>query len=326
MVAEAAGVSRSTVSRVVNGSPKVRPDVAEAVAQTIARLNYVPNQAARSLASSRTQAIALIVPEDTARFFGDPYFASIVSGISAGLEDSDYILNLLVASPDPGHKARRFLSGGNVDGALIISHHVGDRQLLPASGGLPLVFGGRPVMSGMAQAPYVDVDNFAGGYAATQHLLKRGCRKVATITGPSNMPASVDRLAGWQAAVSALALDTTAVADGDFTAVGAARAMSRLLESHPDLDGIFVASDLMAQGALGVLAERGLSVPRDVAVIGFDDSPVALATRPQLTTIRQPSRLMGTMMSEILIGLLEGREPEQRATIVNTELIIRDSA
>ncbi|HEY5847512.1 MAG TPA: LacI family DNA-binding transcriptional regulator [Microlunatus sp.] len=324
-VAAQAGVSRSTVSRVVNGSPKVRPDVVDAVNATIARMNYVPNRAARSLASRQTYAIALLVPEETTRFFGDPYFAAIVKGITARLEPTDYILNLLVASSDPTRKTRRFLRSGSVDGALVVSHHASDRDLTELNEAVPMVFGGRPAAQALSNSYYVDVDNLDGSRQATQHLIERGARRIATITGPPDMPASIDRLAGWRQVMAGAGMAGDAVADGDFTGPGAASAMGTLLDRHPDLDAVFAASDLMARGALEVLVARGRAVPGDVAVVGFDDSPAATAGELHLTTMRQPSETMGLQMAEMLLELLAGRIPES-PSILPTDLIIRDTA
>ena len=262
MVAAQAGVSRSTVSRVVNGSPKVRPEVVETVNATIARMNYVPNRAARSLASRQTYAIALLVPEETTRFFGDPYFAAIVKGITSRLEPTDYILNLLVASSDPTRKTRRYLRSGSVDGALVVSHHASDRDLTELNEAVPMVFGGRPSARELSDSYYVDVNNLDGSRQATRHLVERGARRIATITGPPDMPAAIDRLAGWRQVMAEAGLADDAVADGDFSAQGATGAMRTLLDRHPDLDAVFAANDLMARGALDVLAARGRSVPR----------------------------------------------------------------
>jgi DNA-binding LacI/PurR family transcriptional regulator len=324
-VAARAGVSRSTVSRVVNGSPRVRPDVAEFVNATIAEMNYVPNRAARSLASRQTYAIALLVPEDTARFFGDPYFAAVVKGITTRLEPTDYILNLLVASSDPTRKTRRYLRSGSVDGALVVSHHASDQDLTELNGTVRMVFGGRPAAPGLSGSYYVDVDNLDGSRRATRYLIGRGARRVATITGPPDMPAAIDRLAGWRQVMTEAGLADDAVADGDFSQRGALVAMRTLLDRHPDLDAVFAANDLMARGALEVLRASGRSVPDDVAVVGFDDSPAATSGELQLTTIRQPSEIMGTRMAEMLLELLAGRVPDS-PTILPTELVVRDSA
>jgi DNA-binding LacI/PurR family transcriptional regulator len=325
MVAAESGVSRSTVSRVVNGSPKVRPEVIEAVNAAIERLNYVPNRAARSLASRQTYAIALLIPERVRTFFNDPFFASVVQGITAGLEDSDYILNLLVASSDPTGKTRRYLRGGNVDGAFVVSHHAADRDLADLCDIMPVVFGGRPALADLASCHYVDIDNVHGARTAVEHLVSLGRRRIATITGPDDMLAAVDRRTGWSDALAAAGLAADAVAVGDFTEAGGAAAMGTLLAAHPEIDALFVANDLMARGALRVLAESSRTVPEQIAVVGYDDSPVATALRPELTTIAQPSELMGRRMAELLLALLAGREPEP-PDLLPTTLVRRETA
>ncbi|BDV29446.1 LacI family DNA-binding transcriptional regulator [Microbacterium terricola] len=323
-VAAAAGVSRSTVSRVVNGSTSVSPAALEAVRRAIAELHYVPNRAARSLASRQTHAIALVVPEDTSRFFGDPFFAAIVSGINARINKSDFVLNLFIASDDPGDKTSTYLANGSVDGAIIVSHHTSDTFIDRIAAAVPVVYGGRPVRE-RDRDHYVDVDNVAGGRDATQYLIDRGHRRIATITGPLTMPAGVDRLEGFRDALAEAGLQEAAVEDGGFTTDGGAAAMRRILDKGEAPDALFIASDLMARGALSVLAAEGLRVPHDVAIVGFDDSPVARSVLPELTTMRQPSFAQGEMMADILLDLLAGRDP-QHVTILNTELVVRESA
>ena len=323
-VAAAAGVSRSTVSRVVNGSTAVSPAALDAVNRAIAELNYVPNRAARSLASRQTRALALVVPEDTTRFFGDPFFAAIVSGINAGLRSSDYVLNLFIASDDPGDKTTSYLRSGSVDGALIASHHTSDTFIDRIAAAVPVVYGGRPVRE-RATDYYVDVDNVRAGYDATRYLIERGYTDIGTITGPLTMPGGVDRLAGYRQALAKAGLPEGAHADGGFTTDGGAGAMRRILSAGPPPRALFIASDLMAQGAIAVLAGAGLKVPTDVAIIGFDDSPVAETVDPPLTTIRQPSFEQGEHMVSVLLDLLAGGTPAH-ATILDTELIVRQSS
>jgi DNA-binding LacI/PurR family transcriptional regulator len=325
LVAAESGVSRSTVSRVVNGSPKVRPEVVEAVNAAIARLNYVPNRAARSLASRQTYAIALLVPERVMTFFNDPFFASVVQGITERMEDSDYILNLLVSSSDPTRKTRRYLRGGNVDGAFVVSHHDADRDLADLCDIMPVVFGGRPALADQATCHFVDIDNVHGARTAVEHLVGSGRRRIATITGPDDMLAAVDRRRGWLEALRAAGLPADALAMGDFTESGGAGAMRLLLADWPDLDAVFVANDLMARGALEVLAEAGRSVPGDVAVVGYDDSPAATATHPHLTTVAQPSELMGRGMAELLLALLAGEDPPH-PDLLPTTLVTRQTS
>src|SRR6478752_1121619 len=216
-VAAAAGVSRSTVSRVVNGSTAVSPSALESVKRAIAELNYVPNRAARSLASRQTHAIALVVPEDTTRFFGDPFFAAIVSGINARLSRSDYVLNLFIANDDPGDKTTSYVRSGAVDGAIIVSRHTSDLFIDRIANAVPVVYGGRPVRE-RDRDYYVDVDNVRGGRDATAYLLQRGHRRIGTITGPLTMPAGIDRLRGYREALAGAGLEEGVVQDGGFTA------------------------------------------------------------------------------------------------------------
>ncbi|QYF73486.1 LacI family DNA-binding transcriptional regulator [Cryobacterium sp. PAMC25264] len=326
MVAAAAGVSRATVSRVVNGSPKVRPEVVESVQAAIEQLNYVPNRAARSLASHQTQSVALVVPEDMTKFFGDPYFAAVVQGITQRLDESDYTLNLLVASSDPRHKTMRYLRSGNVDGALVISHHTGDNFVANLESTMPVVFGGRPTNHSGADNYFVDVDNVAGAISGVQHLIDIGRHRVGTVTGPVDMPAGIDRLNGFRHALGQAGLPADAVEHGDFTAAGAAAATRRLLEHSPDIDALFVASDLMAVGSMAVLAELGRAVPRDIAVVAFDDSPAALSGPISLTTVSQPSKEMGFAMADLLLRLLAGDDAVPHHNIMPTRLVLRDSA
>lgn len=325
-VAAEAGVSRSTVSRVVNGSTQVRPDVVTAVNVAIDRLNYIPNRAARSLANRQTMAIALVVPEDTSRFFGDPFFAEIVQGITRGLEESDYVLNLQLAIPSsPSAKTIRYLLGGNVDGAIVVSHHSGDDFFTTLDATIPVVFGGRPYRPDLHTNNFVDVDNAAGAAMGTNYLIDLGRTRIATIDGPANMQAGLDRSEGWQRAMRAAGMRDDLRAQGDFSVASGASAMRKLLDTEPDLDALFAASDLMAAGAISVLRERGRSVPGDVAVVGFDDSSAATSGEVGITTVHQPSREMGAEMARMLLALLRG-EPTERECVMPTRMVIRDSA
>lgn len=321
-VASAAGVSRSTVSRVVNGSTAVSPEALAAVQRAIEELSYVPNRAARSLASKQTHAIALIVPEDTTRFFGDPFFAAIVAGITGALRGSDYLLNLLIASDDPGDKMTSFVRNGGVDGALIVSHHTSDAFIDRVADAVPVVWGGRPVR--LREGDYVvDVDNVEGARTATKHLIATGRRRIATIAGPLTMVSSADRVQGFRAALADAGLTPFAEESGDYSEASGADAARRILAAGRP-DAIFVASDLMARGALTALRAAGIRVPEDVALIGFDDSSVALSTDPPLTTMRQPMYAQGEAMAGVLLSRLAHREPAH-TTILPTELVVRAS-
>lgn len=327
-VARRAGVSRATVSRAINGGIRVSPKAREAIESAIAELGYIPNRAARSLVTRRTDSVALVVPETGSKLVGDPFLTGALQGVTKGLAGTEFQLVLLIAQ-QAGDTERllRYLRAGHVDGTLVMSHHREDhlpRELAKAR--MPCVFLGRPLEPDGASVPYVDVDNVGGARAATEHLIGRGSRRITTIAGPSDMPAGVDRLDGWREALRAAGLSADAVATGDFTAESGASAMRTLLATWPDLDAVFVASDLMATGAMSVLRDAGRAIPDDVAVIGFDDSMLAPTTVPPLTTIHQPVEELGQRMAELLLAQLRGESVPPGGEILPTELVIRASA
>ncbi|MDI2131657.1 LacI family DNA-binding transcriptional regulator [Yinghuangia seranimata] len=321
-VAAVAGVSRATVSRVINNSPKVSPQVREAVEAAIASTGYVPNRAARTLVTRRTDSVALVVQEPETHLFGDPYLTGIVRSVSEELSGTDTQLVLMMVRTDADQeRLERYLRGGHVDGALLVSLH-GDatlpRRLLAA--GVPVVVGGRPLGADEG-ITYVDADNVGGASLATRYLHGSGRRRVASIAGPQDMCAGVDRLAGYLASVEGEPL----VAHGDFTRESGAAAMRELLRAAPDLDAVFAASDLMAAAAVGVLRESGRRVPDDVAVVGFDDVEAALWSAPPLTTVHQPVPEQGRRMTRLLLDrVLQGLPAEP--VVLPTHLVRRESA
>ena len=326
-VARRAGVSRSTASRALNGGLKVSPAAQAAVDAAVAELGYTPNRAARTLVTRRTDSIALVVPEPDETVLNDPYFGGTMRGISAALEPTEIQLVLLIARRgEQAQRTTRYLRNGHVDGAIVVSHHRDDAldQVL-ADSRLPCVFVGRP-WSATGHMQYVDVDNARGGRLATEHLIGRGCTRIGTIAGPLDMAVGVDRLAGWRSALRTAGLSDAAVVRGDFTSAGGAAAAERLLDAHPDIDGIFAASDLMAAGALGVLSRRGISVPGDVKIVGFDDLGVAASTSPPLTTVQNPVVEMSRVAAEMLLARLAGRGAPAQPPIFGARLIVRDSA
>jgi DNA-binding LacI/PurR family transcriptional regulator len=327
-VAVRAGVSRATVSRVINDSPRVSPEAREAVLSAVAELRYVPNRMARSLVTRRTDTIALVLNEPNTQVFSDPFFASIGRGVSATLADTDLNLVLLTARDErEQQKIGRYARQGHVDGVILMSVHSDDP--LPdilEEAGIPLVLCGRP-FDGRSVA-YVDADNEGGAALAAAHLLRDGRRRIATVTGPLDMIAGVDRLAGWRRAleqagqVAAPAL----VTHGDFTEAGGQQAMEELLSRAPDLDAVFVASDPMAVGALRALRAAGRRVPDDVAVVGFDDAAVAATCDPPLTTVAQPLGDMTPLLIELLLRQIEGVGEFPESRVCPTRLVRRASA
>lgn len=304
-VAARAGVSRATVSRVVNGGDGVRDSLVTRVRQAVDELGYVPNQAARSLVTKRHDAVAVVIAEPGTRVFADPFFAAQLRGISKELTAHDNQLVLLLTEGRDDHaRVARYLAGGHVDGALVFSLHLDDP--LPGlirDAGVRTVFGGRPDWDdGDADgAVYVDSDNRGGARDAVRHLVGLGRTRIAHITGALDQTSAVDRLDGYRDVMGDA--DPELIVESDFTPGGGEQAMRELLARRPDVDAVFAANDLTALGALRVLRAEGRRVPEDVAVIGFDDmAPVAEQTDPPLTTVRQDIEEMGRIMARLLLG------------------------
>lgn len=324
-VAARAGVSRATVSRVINGSQTVAPQIRDSVMKAVKALGYVPNLAARSLVTQRTDSFALVVPEPTNRVFSDdPFFSVIIRGVSQELEAADKQLVLMLASSATSHdRIERYALAGHVDGVLFASMHGADPlPVTLARTGVAVVCSERPL--GRSVLPYVGVENVGGAAAATRHLMDSGRSRIATIAGPQDMVAGIDRLAGYRSALQG-SRSRSIVAVGDFTRESGAAAMRQLLDDDPKLDAVFAASDLMADGALRMLRQSGRRVPDDVAIVGFDDIEIARYTEPPLTTVRQPILDIGREMVRMVLRLFAGEQIEPDV-ILPTELIVRESA
>lgn len=327
-VAARAGVGRGTVSRVVNGSPQVSERTRVRVMRAVDELGYVPNMAARALVTRRTGAIALVISEPEERIFGEPFFAGVVRGITTVVgEASRQLVLALVQTREQVDRLDTYLTPQHVDGVLMLSAH--DADTLPGriqGRGLPIVFCGRPGRVG--EMSYVDVDNTGGAREAVTHLISSGRGVVALIAGPQDMIAGRDRLDGYRQALAAAGreVDESLVEVGDFSEVSGASAMTALLARRPDIDAVFAASDLMALGALRVLREAGRRVPQDVAMIGFDDGPLAAVANPPLTTIHQPMEQLGREMALMLLAQISAggvSAPEQ--LVLDTSLVERAS-
>ena len=236
------------------------------------------------------------------------------------------MLTMMPASPKEAEIDGAFLVGNHVDGVILVSLH--DDDPLPgrlAQHQVPFVIqGGLP--EGL-RVSSVDVDNRGAGELATEHLIGLGRRRIATIAGNLSMPGAVERLDGYRDALTkaGLPLDASLEGVGDYTAEQAHLAMSNLLKAHPDLDAVFAASDLMARAAMGIVTRSGRRIPDDVAVIGFDDSVIARAARPPMSSIKQPIEGLGRESVKLLAELMAGPATEPKRVILPTELVIRES-
>ncbi|GAA2786267.1 LacI family DNA-binding transcriptional regulator [Crossiella cryophila] len=321
-VAQRAGVSTGTVSRVLNNAQHVSQKARQAVERAIEELGYVPNTAARSLAARRRGAVVLAISSEDPALTANLFFAEVITGVNAVIEETDLQLLLVLAASQRGQdRFTRVLHAA--DGVLLLALREHDPlSKLAADSGLPVVHGGQPL--GHTPRHYVDADNRGGARLATEHLISLGRRRIATITGGTDQQVALARHLGYREALALAGLSEKRLAHGDFTESGGAAAMTRLLAEHPDLDAVFVASDAMAAGALDVLRERGRRVPEEVAVVGFNDIVTAQHTQPALTTVRQPIEALGREMTRMLIRLINGEQPT--SLILPTELIRRDSA
>ena len=322
-VAAASGVSRGTVSRYLNGGKWVSPDAQEAIQRAIRRTGYRANQHARSLVTGRANALAFLLAEPQDRLFADPTYTPLLRGAAEALTKRQMTLNLLVAStPEERENVVAYMSGGHVDGAMLISSHENDPLVdLLLAHDIPVVSCGLPL--GRTDAvPSVSVDEAGGARAMVAHLRSRGRRRIAMITGPLDQPGGRYRLEGYREELGA-DYDEALVAHGDWGRESGSAAMAELLQRDDEIDAVFAASDAMAAGAMATLRRAGRRVPDDVAVGGFDDSPLASNLDPPLTTMHQPFDKISAEMVAVLLETAAGGEI--KSVTLPAKLIIRAS-
>ncbi len=321
-----AGVSRSTVSRVVNDQGSVSPEVRERVQGVIEKTGFIPNVAARSLASNRSGVIGLVIPSRVHSLFEDPYFGRLIQGISAASNDAGQTLSLFLFQTESEEERLypRVVSSGLVDGVILTASRMGDPLMgTLMEGTLPFVVIGRPDVPG--RVSYVDADNVGGARQAALHLCELGHTRIGYLGAPMSTSAGVDRLQGFLDGLKACGvdLDPSLRADGLFSEQSGYEAMHKIYSHRPE--AVFVASDTMAMGALRALRELGANVPQDICMVSFDGLPSSETSTPALTTVHQPIMQSGRRSVEILLGLLRGDVSGPVAEIVPTELVVRDS-
>jgi LacI family transcriptional regulator len=326
-IAKQAGVSRSTVSRVLNDQPNVRKDVRERVQIVIESTGFHPHAAARTLASQRSWIIGLVIPHSVSFIFTDPYSSHLTKGIAQACNQHNYTLALFLV--DTKEDERKIFTSitrkGLLDGVLVQSGHDGDQQIIGhlVDANMPQVVIGRPFRSD--NVSYVDIDNINAAFNAVTHLIRLGYKRIGTVTGPEGSSASLDRKAGYIKALNerGFSIDESLIVEGDFTESGGYYAMKKLLSAKPE--AVFVASDVMAMGAMRAIRESGLRIPDNIALVGFDDLPLAALSDVPLTTVRQHVVQFGAKAFEILTDLIENGIEPPRHIIMETELVIRES-
>lgn len=323
-VASAAGLSRGTVSRVVNGEKYVSPEAKMAVESAIAKVGYVRNSAARNLVRQESRAIGLIIHEPHSLLFEDPNIGSILLGANSVLSAADYqLVSLIIDTARDSQRVADYLRGGLVDGAVIISARTADPIATAVRNlRIPAAFVGHP--PGTPDLPYVGIDNVTAARNIVRRLLDTGRKRVGMIACALDRDSGQDRLEGFRKALGP-AFDPELVLEFPlYTYAAGAEGMAELLRRRPDLDGVFAASDAVAAGAMATLQEQGRRVPDDVGIVGFDDSSWALRCKPQLSTVKQPADLLGRAAAELVLAQIEGKEAEVR--MLDTSVVWRESA
>ncbi len=329
-IARIAGVSRSTVSRVVNGDARVSQEARLRVQTVISDNNYHPNAAARSLASRRTRMIGLLVPQGVGTIFNDPFFPRLIQGTVEACNEVDYNLTLLMDTSEDAARAdrlyQRIIRGRYLDG-IIISSAIVDDPIVDRmqDAGLPYVLIGRHPRR---EVNFVDLDNRAAARDAVSHLVSHGYRRIGMISGSPNLIASIDRYAGYITALQEAGrlADPTLAVHSDFTRRGGYRSMKELLavRGGPP-DAVFVASDTMASGALQALRDSGVAVPDDIAIMGFDGLEESTVSRPILSTVVQPIPELGRSAVVALLDLIDHPERAPLQKLLPTHLVLRRS-
>ncbi len=325
-VAKQAGVSRSTASRVVNNDRNVSDKVRKRVQRVILNTGYQPHAAARSLASQRSRMIGLVLPRTVSSFFTDPYFPRLTQGVAQACNQHNLTLGLfiLATQEDEERIYPRVSRQGLLDGIIVQTARKNDKLLNRLiNSEFPLIVAGRPFNTNGVS--YIDVDNIEAARLEVNYLISLGYKRIASITGMMNSTAGIDRQEGYEKALAdhGRQVDKTLIGEGDFTEQSGYAAMKKLIPVRPD--AVFAASDTMAIGAIRAVREEGWCIPGDIAIVGFDDLPVASQTDFKLTTIRQPIVQFGAQAVEALIDLIENGTKPSRRIIMDTELVIRDS-
>lgn len=325
-VAELAGVSRSTASRVINGQDGVRPEIRRRVLDVVELTGFVPHAAARSLAGQRSRILGLAIRQATEQVFADPYFAALVQGVSRACTDHDQTLSLFLFESADEHDqlAARLLRTKLIDGLVITATYTDDPLVWQLDeAGIPLVVVGEISNPDIST---VDADNHGGAALVAEHLLGLGRQRIATVTGPMRSGAAATRFVAFERALAAAGrpLRPELVVEADFTDDGGYLAAKRLIPQRPD--AVFAFSDRMALGVLRALGEAGLSVPEDVALVGFDDLPPARQARPPLTTVRQEVEAAGMAAVSLLLERIQDPAAPARRVELPTQLVVRASS
>ena len=323
-IAQIAGVSRTTVSRVLNNRPDVNPQTRQRILSLMEEHDYQPNAFAKAISSQKSQNIGLVIPHEADYIFLNPFFVEVLRGISTTIDRAGYSLLISYAhGENPVAAFRR----KKVDGFIVLSPGSLHHGLINSMTAAGVVFVSTSRLAQEEHMLYVDVDNHAGGALVGGHLVGLGHRRIAYVGKPS-LTSSQDRLDGVRLALQENGLrlneDLVHEADGS-TEWHGYKAMQRLLAYKTPPTAVFLANDMMAIGAIKAIEESNLRVPQDISIVGFDDVPMAQYCSPPLTTIRQPAFEKGARAASLLIKCLVSEECDPQSVVLDVELVVRKS-
>ncbi len=320
MVAAEAGVSPSTVSRILNGTARVKESKVRAVEAAISKLRFTPDPVARSLARGRSMSVGVVTQS-----LGSPFYGEVLSAIEERLIRANYAALFISGHYREADERRSVdhLLARRVEGIILLNSCLPEQELVNLARGAPLILTGRAVTA--ARIHCLDVDSTAGARLATDYLIDQGHRRIAHLAGPADHADALQRLAGYRKALSAARIPFAKelVVDGDYTAAGGMRGIDALLDSRQEFTAVFAANDETAYGAMLALHRRGLSVPKQVSVIGYDDLPASRFTIPPLTSVHRATAELGERAAEAIIELIEGRTVTRSDT--PSTLAVRES-
>jgi len=324
-IARKAGVSKSTVSRALNNDPRINAKTRGRILKIAREMDYRPHKMARALAKKRTNIIGIMIPK-TPRSVSDPFFLEFLGGIGAETSRKGFSLMLPIFERGDEREFKEFFSQNNVDGLILTEPEIRDKRIsYLKSENIPFVFSGNPLVEG--DLAWVDADNEKAAFKAVFHLIEKGHREIATIAGNDNLVAGVLRLEGYKKALKTAGIEISddLIVFADFQEQGGYNAVKSLLEKGQKFTALFAANDFMALGAMKAIKERGLSIPKDIAVMGFDGTFLSGHVEPPLSTVQLPIKDLGKNCAEIITSIINNGEGKNKGILLETKLLLRES-
>lgn len=323
-IARLANVSSATVSRVLNNKPDVNPKTRKLILDIIKKYDYQPNVFAKAISSKKSNTIGLVIPHETNFILENAFFDEVIRGITNELNNRGYYL--LFCYTDCEKKVVKMYKERRVDGFIVLSPNNTHKKIINSLNNIEAPFVCTTRIIGEDSIVYADVDNHFGASLAVEHLISLGHRKIGFVRGNNVLTSSGERLRGYQDTLAkyGIAYDIDLMEVGDISIRGGYTAMENLLKRNKEMTAVFIACDVMAMGAIRAIKDKGMRIPEDISVVGFDGIPQAEFFDPPLTTVKQPSVEKGQVIADLLINELEEGK-KSKPVLQDVELIIRKS-